>query len=239
MRRFACLAASLWFLAWPVAGTAQTLAADEATSGPYEELLSVLVQSFEGDTQLDRRALDFAQQMVAKLPELQHIEAARPGLTAAIAEAALPVFASHSERTKAAYRPRLLGILKDTISEDEAISALEFYRSDTGRMMRKRLAEIDRAVADGTLTGTISREAVGGDRQALIEHLPVTFTPEERRAMDEGLQRFPVLVKLRRFTTAAMPIRAEIVNAPLSESDFADLTKALGQGWLQYKEGQR
>ena len=226
-------------MTWPVAGIAQTSTANEAMSEPYEELLSVLVQSFEGDTQLDRMALDFAQQMVAKLPELQRIEAVRPGLTTAIAEAALPVFARHSERTEAGYRPRFLGILKDTISEDEAISALEFYRSDTGRMLKQRLAVIDRAVNDGTLTGTVSREAVSADRQALIEHLPVSFTAEERRAIDEGLQRFPVLVKLRLFTAATMPIRAEMVNAPLSESDFADLTKALGQGWLRYQGAQR
>lgn len=239
MKRFACLAASLWFMAWSVAGIAQTSTATEAVSGPYEELLSVLVQSFEGDTQLDDRAQEFAQQMVAKVPELQSIETARPGLTDAIAEAALPVFARHAARARADYRPHLLGILKGTISEDEAISALAFYRSDTGRMLKERLAEVDRAVNEGTLAGTVSRETVSADRQALIEHVPVDFTAEERRAIDDGLRRFPVLVKLRRFTEASLPIRAEIVNAPLSESDLADLSTALGQGWLRYQDATR
>lgn len=249
MGRFACLAAPLLLVTGPFAGLAQTPAVQEGMIGPYDQLLSILVDPYKGDLGPRLKAREFAEQMVAKLPPLQSAEAARPGLTAAITDAAEPVFAGHSERARAAHRPRLLAALRDTISEDEAMSALEFYRSDTGQMMRERIANTERA-ADSRWTheravdAKAAADAVplgpgGAEWHRSIETLGVTLSREEKHALDQSVRRYPVLAKLRRFTDASMPIRVEIARTPLSEAELEDLSKALGQGWLRYQGEQR
>jgi len=240
MKWIAYLAASLWLVACPVAGIAQAPLESERVLGPYEELLSVLMAPFEDEIPVEQMALEFSRQAVASHPDLERAEAVRPGLTVAIAEAAKPVFTRFSARTRAAYRPRLLEALKSAISEGEAVSALEFYQTELARRLQQYIAEGLRnaeAVSEAEATAAFPARDVS-DLARHTALVPVSLSPEEERALEESLRRFPVLVKLRGFTAAALPIRIAMVNERLNADDYAALGRAAEQGIARYRSQQ-
>jgi hypothetical protein len=248
MKWIASLAASLWLAACPVPGLAQAPPPSEQVVAPYEELLSVLMAALEGEFQVEQRALEFSQQAVASHPSLQQAEATRPGLAIAIAEAAKPVFTRFSAYATAVYRPRFLDALKATISEDEAVSALEFYGSDIGRKLQQRTAEAlngGEPLNEAAAIAAFPQRALGDGLAAgdgLAHHTELVramLSPEEERALEDSLRRFPVLVKLHRFAAAVLPIRIAMVNEPLSADDYAALGRAAEQGIAAYQASRR
>src|SRR5687768_10800370 len=108
MRSITLLAAPFWLVLSPIVSAAQSAHASVAVTDPHDEAVAIFLAKFEHYARRESEPLNFARQVVASHPDLQRSEALRPGLTAAIARAAEPVFERQSQRIRAQYGPHLL-----------------------------------------------------------------------------------------------------------------------------------
>jgi hypothetical protein len=194
------VAIALLFAALP--GTA--LAAEPATTtvgaGGYRALADVMGGAGDSGPALDASLDVLAQRMQASDPILAEAEATFPGICSRLAAEMRPIFLRHQREVARRYRPRMIAVLRDAMSNEDAAALAQFYRSPLG--------------------GRISRSVVSGDAPGAV--LAAVLTPDEIAYVDRffgkgpGRKLSPVLPRL-----AAM--RAEMERAPLSAEDRIEI----------------
>ena len=139
------------FLSAPGAILAQSVPAEQS-SDPHERIYAVLLSGFDQGVALDR-TLEEMRRQFALNPDIAQFEESNPGTIAALSEAARPIIAAMSKRINAAYRPRMISLLRSELTLEEAEDIADFYASPFGK-------KVIAANAANTQSANVMRAAV-------------------------------------------------------------------------------
>ncbi|MFO6446007.1 DUF2059 domain-containing protein [Erythrobacter sp. NE805] len=226
------LAAALAFALMPAAGEAAPnrppveAASPAAAEDPaYGELFAAMLDSADQQAAYDGIAASIAREY-AKVPEIAALEAAKPGLIAAIVTGLRPALVSYGDRVRAQYRPRMLAAFARHLSPAEARDIAELYRSPIGR---KLMAAMSRNVtADSVVSGIgtamaegkdpnaveVSRSQVEADMRRATASAMGELTPADFEALGQMARNKPALFKLNLVRGDIMQLRTAMENEP-------------------------
>ena len=233
MSRFAPVAAILLACA-PLAAlpvhAADVPAAVPVTVDPFEDIYVAIQESADTDRQLDQLSNTIAQQIASADTSLAIAEARYPGLSKAMVAGFRPVLAGYSARVRESFRPRMIGVFRERLSESEARDVAAFYRSPMGKRLLGGV--VDSFDGKATITSAlqdkdVSAAAVRADTDAAVRGALAQFSEADFAALGELAQRQPGLMKLGAIGEALGPIRAEMENQPLTKAEEQALSDSI------------
>lgn len=209
---------------------AEAPAAAPVTVDPFEDIYLAIQESADTERQLDQLSTTIAQQITTADTTLAIAEARYPGLSRAMVTGFRPVLASYSARVRETFRPRMVAVFREQLSESEARDVAAFYRSSMGKRLLGGVVESFDAKA--TITSAlkdkeVSADAVKADTDAAVRGALAKFTQDDFAALGELAQRQPGLMKLGAIGQALGPIRAEMENQPLTKAEEQALSDSI------------
>lgn len=209
---------------------AEAPAAAPVTVDPFEDIYLAIQESADTERQLDQLSTTIAQQITTADTTLAIAEARYPGLSRAMVTGFRPVLASYSARVRETFRPRMVAVFREQLSESEARDVAAFYRSPMGKRLLGGVVESFDAKA--TITSAlkdkeVSADAVKADTDAAVRGALAKFTQDDFAALGELAQRQPGLMKLGAIGEALGPIRAEMENQPLTKAEEQALSDSI------------
>jgi hypothetical protein len=190
------VAIALLLAALPGAAFAAEPAAMAVSSGGYGALADVMGGSGTSAPALEASLKLVAMQMRVSDPILAEAEATFPGICDRLAGEMQPIFLRHQRAVARQYRPRIIGLLRAAMSEEEAGALAQFYRSPLGGRISRSVAAFDSPAA--VLSAVLSRDEI-----AYVDRF---------FGKGPGRRLTPLLPRL----TA---MRSEMERAPLSAED--------------------
>lgn len=220
----AALSTSL--LALPVPLHAQVAAlssasapAAAAVADPHQEAMSAILASADETIIIDNFVRTFAAELPKADPRIATLEAQKPGLALAIAEGLRPVFKPFSERITGEFRGKVVALMRETLTGDEAQSVAIIFSSPAMKKMMRI------AVSNYTQTnvlreamrgdGTVTAQAADADNRAAVraameEMTPADFAELAKLPMNPALGR-----KLQQLQPRITALRIAMENAEL------------------------
>lgn len=202
------VAIALLLAALPGTALAAQPADTPHSTGGYRALAEVMGGAGTSAPALEASLRVLAVRMRASDPILAQAEATFPGICQRLAGEMRPIFIRHQREVARKYRPRIVALLREAMSAEEAAALAQFYRSPLG-------ARISRSIAT---THQASQRA--GDTPA--EVLTAVLTTDEIAYVDRffakgaGRKLTPVLPRLTQ-------MRAEMERAALSAEDRQEI----------------
>lgn len=219
--------AALVLVAPPCAAQPATPVAAAAT--PYERVYDTLVAQTD-DGPLIESALDWLELELAGDPNIAALEAANPGMIEAFRHSVRPVIVSYSQRVKLAYRPRMIALLEDGLTEAEAAEIADFYESPIGRRLVSGVSSNYRADA---VLGTIqsdTRVTAADVRRDMDDASATTLqglSAEEQQALYREIAAHPAIAKLVPVVPRIAALRAQMEEEPMIAEEEAAIQAAL------------
>ncbi len=209
---------------------AEAPAAAPVTVDPFEDIYAAIQESADMERQLSQLSNTIAQQIASADTSLAIAEARYPGLSKAMVEGFRPVLAGYSARVRDSFRPRMVAVFRERLSESEARDVAAFYRSPMGKRLLGGV--VDSFDARATITSAlkdkeVSAAAVKADTDAAVRGALAQFSQDDFVALGELAQRQPGLMKLGAIGEALGPIRAEMENQPLTEAEQQALSDSI------------
>lgn len=234
MPRLNVFAASILLVLTPMAALpayAQTAAsAAPITADPYDDIYAAIQESADLDRQLDLLSTTIAQQIASADTSLAIAETRYPGLSQAMVNSFRPVLSSYSARVREDYRPRMVAVFRNRLSDSEARDVAAFYRSPMGRRLLGGV--VDNYDAKATITSALKDKnvdsaAVRADSDAAVRGALAQFSQADFAQLGELAQRQPGLLKLGAIGTELGPIRTAMENAPMTPAEEKALEAAI------------
>jgi hypothetical protein len=196
----------------------------------YEDLYAAIQGGIDEQVMLDRMITSIGGQLATSSPAMIQAEASFPGYSAAMAQAMGPVLALHSKRLQQVYRPRMIGVFTEILTEPEASDAAEIYRSPVGRkLLSGVVAGFDgkAMLSDAVQGGDVSTEAVRTDTHIAVTRSVNGLSKEDLAQLEQLARTKPVILKLGKLGERGANVRAEMENEPMTPDEEAMMDRAI------------
>lgn len=216
--------------ALPVSAPA-TAQASSAQSNVYERIYDA-VNAGADRSALHDSLVEAVKRSFANEAVFQALEQESPGLIEDIGDAIRPVLIGYSERVRADYRPRMVALFRETLTQEEAVGVAEFYESPIGRRMIQGVSENYRAdaVLENAASGdTVTVEQVQEDTDATTAATIADLSEEERAQLIQAALANPAMAKMREMGPQMAALRAEMEEAPMTPSEEKQMEAAMGR----------
>lgn len=147
-----------------------------------------------------------------------------------------PAFFAYAERGQALMRPEMVGVLRAGLSDDDAASLAEFYRTPLGQRLILLMGEnqsFERTLSDALDGGEISLASVQEDGAAAIAASTSQMTPEERAAVQAAVLSNPAFLRLQRISPQMLAIRTRFENMPPNNEERRAIEEAFARAFAQ------
>ena len=215
-----------------VVRTADDAPAADLEGTAYARLYDAIDAAMDQQASVDSMLNSVAGQMVRNDPGLRDLEKDNPGVVAALMNELRPIIYAYSERVRLLYRPRMLALVADVMTEEEADSVAGFYSSDAGRRLMNLASQntTAAAVANDYLEGQPpSAESVSQDLEATSRAAVAALTPEERMELTRLAMATPGFFKMSIISRRVAPIRAEMEATPPTPEEMDAIVAAVGR----------
>jgi hypothetical protein len=196
----------------------------------YETLYAVMRGGIDEEAVLDNLVADFAGQLAVANPDIALLERRHQGLMLQVSEGMRPIFRTYRSRVEQEYAPRMIELLRQVLSSDEAIEITAFYRSDIGQTLLRAVstqAVQSAGVADGIAQRDISRESTRQDIDRTTSRTLLSLSEDQMRELQAAAAATPALAKLNDYRSRALSLQTEMNNAPLTKEEEADVTRLI------------
>jgi hypothetical protein len=230
MRVFALALVTLMLAARPVA--AEPKASVPQVADAHMELYAAMRGGIDEEQVLDNLIAEFAGQLAIADPNVALLERRYPGLMMEISEAMRPTFRTYRYRVEQEYAPRMVELLRQMLSSDEAIELTAFYQSRIGQTLLRAVSSQSvqsAGVADGIAQRDVSRESMRQDIDRTSSRALLSLSEEEMRELQVAAAETPALAKLSDYQSRALPLQTEMNNAPLTKEEEAQIVRLIEQ----------
>ncbi|MCB5426085.1 DUF2059 domain-containing protein [Altererythrobacter sp. CC-YST694] len=214
-------------------------AAQRITADPHGDLYDAMQGGIDNERVLDNLIESIIAEMFRLVPELELLEAEKPGLMAGMAAAFRPVLADYSARVKETYRPRMIALFKEELSAEDAEQLSAFYRSDLGRKLltglsnnytgaRTMRSAIENPKAD------IPAETITNDVKSATFKAYLGLSVADRKAVDALATDIPAFGKLNKLQPQINALRHEMENSPMLPEEDARLQSSIDAALQEY-----
>jgi hypothetical protein len=152
------VAIALLLAAFPGTALAAAPAETAISTGGYRDLAEVMAGEGTSAPALDASLNTLAARMRASDPILAEAEATFPGICGRLAAEMRPIFLRHQQRLARDYRPRMVALLQEAMSQGEASALAAFYRSPLGGRISRSVATADEPGA--VLAAVLTRDEI-------------------------------------------------------------------------------
>lgn len=203
---------------------------------PYDDLYVAINEGADKDAILDSMLLAIINEIRRQVPEMAILEDIDPAFATNFQQAIKPVLTRHSERVQSEYQPRMVEILSEELTPEEAISVAAFYRSDLGRKVVMTASqsfssdEIVRQIGkdlgqDQDIEASVVAISADLKKTSIDSYLALSTT--ERAELTQVTLNTPGLIKLQSVMPRLHAVRAEMENVPLTPEDEASMQSAM------------
>ncbi|MBO9499752.1 MAG: DUF2059 domain-containing protein [Novosphingobium sp.] len=232
-----------------LAAAGPALAADDpppqapaaAAADPYDDVYSAILEGVDDQATLDRVLDTIMTALQREVPEMAIVEDARPGFLGELRTAMRPVMSDYSARVMAAYRPKVLKVLGEELTVDEARQVAAFYRSELGRKLLGGAVQhfdLDETMRSAVRNpdAPIESDTVNADFKRIGVQAYLALTPEERKQLDLIASQTPALMKLAAAQPRLTALRAEMENEPPTPEENARLEAVMTAAFAKLED---
>lgn len=189
----------------------------------YADLIIAIEEAVDKETVLGNAMAVVGQQLRAD-PNVGAADAASPGLVDEILAGMRPIIDQHNDRVTKAYRPRMVAVMADYLTPEEAVSVAAFYRSDVGRKLMSGVIanyDMERVISAGMQDKPVSEDEVRSDITDAVSKGMAQMDQSDMEAIGREALANPALLKLQRIGPQINRLRTQMENEPLSPEDDA------------------
>lgn len=207
---------------------APTIANPQPDHPAYDDLMRAIESTVDNKVLIDN-GLAAIKKMMAQDASIAAAEAASPGLLDEMMAGMRPVLERQSLRVTALYRPKMLAVMADYLTPEEATQVAGFYRSDVGRRMMGSVVanySFDKTLATVAAEKDVSAAEVKSDIDNAVAAGMAAM--DEKDLIEAGRQALsnPALLKMQRANPAIQQVRAQMENEPLTAEEEATMAAA-------------
>lgn len=202
-------------------------------SDPYKAAMAAILASADENVLIGNFVKSFAAELPKADPRIAELEAREPGISLAIAEGLRPVFKPFSERVTTEFRGKVVEVMREVLTPQEALTVAEIFSSPAmKKMMRIAVANYSQTnVLRDAMSGdgTVTAQSAEADNRAAVSAAMEEMTPEDFAE----LAKLPMTPALNRKMQLLSPritaLRIEMENAtmlPAEEQMIADAVEA-------------
>lgn len=217
----------------PAAAAIPPPSSASAPQDVFADVYAAITDGTDTGQSLDLAAVAYAQRAIATDPALTRIETDRPGLTADLADALRPVLARVSGRLREAYRPRMIGAVRETFTATEARDIAAFCRTPVGRKLMSGAAaayDSKATIASALRAGLISPEEARIATEEAAHHAFSELTSEDSTQIGLMAETSPALQKINLLTQRLGALRLAMEAEPLTVREKAAADAAIKTG---------
>ncbi len=212
-------------------------------SDPHTAAMTAILASADEKVMLDNFVKTFAAQLPLSDPRIAALEKERPGLSAKIAEAMRPAIVPYSTRVTADFRAKVLLLMRESLTGDEArIVAQVFSSPAMKKMMRIAVANASNSnVVREAMTGdgTITADAARADNRAAVAAAMEQMTEADFAELAK-LPITPALsAKMGRLGQRVNALRVEMENIPPLPEEARTIEAAVEAALVKYLAGEK
>ena len=196
----------------------------------FADVFAAMQEGIDRERMVDAVCATFARQLTTASPQLVEVEAAFPGFSGAIAEAIKPVMRAYSARVTDAYRPRMIAIFRQMLTESEARDVAALYRSPIGRKLLGGVStsfEGTAIIASGLRDRDIDADAVKADTEIAARRSVGLLSQDEITALGELAMRRPGVLKMGKVGEKVTALRVQMENEPLIPAEEAEMERLI------------
>lgn len=240
----AALVASLLALPAPLYAQAASPPPAAAMVGdPYQAAMAAILASADENVIIDNFVRTFAAELPKADPRMAELEAQKPGLALAIAEGLRPVFKPFSQRITTDFRGKVVALMRESLTADEAHTiAVVFSSPAMKKMMRIAVANYtqtnvlrDAMRGDGTITA----QSADADNRAAVSAAMEEMTPADYAELAK-LPMTPALGrKLQQMQPRITALRIAMENAALLPQEEQLIQDAVEEAMVKFLAAEK
>ncbi|WP_086607205.1 DUF2059 domain-containing protein [Erythrobacter donghaensis] len=191
----------------------------------YSDLIIAIEGAVDKEVVLGNAMAVVGQQLRAD-PNVGAAEAVSPGLVDEILAGMRPVIDRHNDRVTKDYRPRMMAVMADYLTPEEASGVAAFYRSDLGRKLMSGVISnynMESVIAAGMKEQQVTEAQVRGDITEAVTKGMAQMDKSDIEAIGREALANPALLKLQRISPQINRLRTQMENEPLSPADDAEI----------------
>ncbi|KPL68566.1 hypothetical protein SZ64_10895 [Erythrobacter sp. SG61-1L] len=240
-RFFAPLAIALLAPLAPLAAEEPAAQPPAAEKSPYEELYAAMQGSMD-ETAMTENLLDgVVGEIRRQVPEITLLEEMDPQLMDNLRTSFRPILVDYSERVRVAYYPKMIAVLEEGLTVEEADQLSALYNSELGHKLMGHASKSYtgestlRAIGDAP-DQDVPADAVSRDLRTAGVKGYLALTPEERAQLNAMARKSPAFAKLGTLQPKIVAARAAMENEPLTPEEDARINAALEDTFRQFEE---
>lgn len=209
---------------------AYTTLMQSITSGVNEKALFTSILAQVGDILIKENA------------QVARMERDYPGSVDQLLRAITPVLERHSNRVTGEFRQSMVAMLKQRMTQAEALDAAAFYSSPLGRRVigavqeNYSVAAMGSELAASNGEGDITTDAILRDRNRTVAAAISALTAQEEAEMERMLSGKSWPMKLGAMREPMAVLRARMENAPMLPEDEAEMMGAIDAAMRDYAQ---
>lgn len=204
----------------------------ESEADPFEDLYYTLVAAIDENQQLDTLLVTVTDQLQVQQPLFKDVERSKPGLMAKLRAAIRPVMSEYWERTRQLYAPRMMAMLREELTAQDARDLVRLYRSPVGqKVLRgastnyKAQATIESALRNPH--APITADTVKSDIEDASVGAIDSLSANELKQFGTMALAIPALSKMPRINERIAQLRAELEETPMTPDEAQQLSDAI------------
>lgn len=212
-----------------IAPAAATIANPQPDHPAYADLILAIESAVDKEAVLGNAMAVVGQQLRAD-PNVGAAEAVSPGLVDEILAGMRPVIDRHNDRVTKDYRPRMMAVMADYLTPEEATDVAGFYRSDLGRKLMSGVISnynMEGVIAAGMKEQQVTEAQVRGDITEAVTKGMAQMDKNDIEAIGRQALASPALMKLQRIAPEINRLRTQMENEPLSPADDAEIVQVV------------
>ena len=212
-----------------IAPAAATIANPQPDHPAYGDLILAIESAVDKEAVLGNAMAVVGQQLRAD-PNVGAAEAVSPGLVDEILAGMRPVIDRHNDRVTKDYRPRMMAVMADYLTPEEATDVAGFYRSDLGRKLMSGVISnynMEGVIAAGMKEQQVTEAQVRGDITEAVTKGMAQMDKNDIEAIGRQALSNPALMKLQRIAPEINRLRTQMENEPLSPADDAEIVQVV------------